>query len=133
MPGGAIVYLSFNGVGDRINKLIGSLGDSIPNFDRDRAQIELVLGYPLEDVFGLLDGEGGLALYPNEGGTPAVLFVAQVSDESKARSILDRLAALAAASGSLHIQPVQIGSVEAKGDRHLRDVRLRRPSSTGSS
>jgi hypothetical protein len=114
LPGGAIFYLSFNGVGDRINKLIDSLGDSIPDFDRDRAQIELVLGYPLEDVFGLLDGEGGVALYPNEGGAPGVLFVAKVSDESKATSILNRLAALAAASGSLQVQSVQVGSVEAK-------------------
>ena len=114
LPGGAVVYLSFNGVGDRINKLVDSLGDSIPNFDRDRAQIELVLGYPLADVFGLLDGEGGIALYPTESGSPAVLFVAQVSDESKASSILDRLATLAAASGSLDVRSVQVGSVEAK-------------------
>lgn len=114
LPGGAVLYLSFNGVGGRINKLVDSLGDSIPNFDRDRAQIELVLGYPLEDVFGLLDGEGGIALYPTERGSAAVLFVAQVSDESKAKSILDRLAALAAASGSLQIRSVQVGSVEAK-------------------
>jgi hypothetical protein len=114
LPGGAVVYLSFNGVGNRINKLVDSLGESISNFDRDRAQIELVLGYPLEDVFGLLDGEGAIALYPTESGSPAFLFVAQVSDESKASSILDRLATLAAASGSLDVRSVQVGSVEAK-------------------
>ena len=44
-PGGAIFYLSFNGVGDRINKLVDSLGDSIselrpaPRADRARARL----------------------------------------------------------------------------------------------
>lgn len=114
LPAGALIYLSFNDIGHRINKLMDSLGASIPNFDRDRAQIELVLGYSLKDVFGLLDGEGALAVYPNDSGTPPVLFVASVSDESKAKSVLDRLATLAAASGRLHVQTVQVGSVEAK-------------------
>jgi hypothetical protein len=114
LPAGAVVYLSFNDIGHRINKLMDSLGAAMPNFDRQRAQIELVLGYSLKDVFGLLDGEGALAVYPNDSGTPSVLFVASVSDESKARNVLDRLATLAAASGTLHVQTVQVGSVEAK-------------------
>ena len=126
LPGGAVVYLSFNGVGDRINKLVDSLGDSISNFDRDRAQIELVLGYPLEDVFGLLDGEGAIALYPTESGSPAVLFVAQVSDESKAASILDRLATPGRGERKpgRPLGPGRLGRGE--GDRRLRDVGLRR-------
>jgi len=114
VPGGAILYLSFNDVGTRINKLIDSLGSSVSNFDQQRAQIELVLGYPLSDVFNLLSGEGALAVYENKGGTPAVLFVADLSDESKAQNILNRLASLAEASGTLEVQPVQIGSVQAK-------------------
>jgi hypothetical protein len=113
VPSGAIAYVSFNGIGNRINTLLNTVGSSIPNFDQQRAQLELVLGYTLKDVFGLLDGEGALAIYPS-AGTPTVLFVSQVSDESKAKSILDKLAALAAASGSLKIQTVQIGSVSAK-------------------
>ncbi len=114
VPGGAIAYVSFNKIGERINKLIDKLGGSIPNFDQQRAAIELVLGYTLKDVFGLLNGEGGLAIYANEGGQPAVLFVANVDDESKARNILDRLATIGAATGGLHIQSVQVGSVQAK-------------------
>jgi Protein of unknown function (DUF3352) len=113
VPAGAIAYVSFNGLGSTINKLIDSFGGSITNFDQERAQIELVLGYPLKDVFDLLSGEGALAVYNSSSGTPGVLFVAKVSDESKARKILDRLATLAAASGSLHMQTVQIGSAQA--------------------
>jgi uncharacterized protein DUF3352 len=113
VPSGAVLYLSFNDIGSRINKLMDQLGSVMPSFDQQRAQIELVLGYSLKDVFGLLDGEGAIAVYPS-AGTPALLFVAQVSDESKVKSILDKLAALAAASGNLKIQTVQIGSVSAK-------------------
>jgi hypothetical protein len=40
--------------------------------------------------------------------------VAQVSDEEKAQNILNRLATLAAASGSLQVQSVQIGQIDAK-------------------
>jgi len=113
LPAGAMLYLSFNGIGDRLNKLVDALGSSVPSFDQQKAQIELVLGYPLSDVFGLVDGEGAFALYPTAGGTPAVLFVARVSDESKARSILNRLTTLAAATGKLPIHAVQIGSAQA--------------------
>jgi Protein of unknown function (DUF3352) len=114
LPGGAILYISFNGVGSQINKLIDTYGSSVPNFDQQRAQIELVLGYPLKDVFALLDGEDAFVVYPTKTGTPTVVFAAVVSDESKAQTILNRLAALGAASGSLHIKSVQIGSVHAK-------------------
>ncbi|MBA3718044.1 MAG: DUF3352 domain-containing protein [Actinobacteria bacterium] len=114
LPAGAMLYLSFNGIGDRLNKLVDAFGGSSPNFDQQRAQIELVLGYPLKDVFGLLSGEGAIALYPTATGTPVLLFAAAVGDEAKARNILDRLATLAAASGSIKIQSVQIGSVQAK-------------------
>jgi hypothetical protein len=66
-------------------------------------------------VFDLLSGEGALAVYPAPvSGTPTVLLAVDVSDEAKARNILDRLATLAAASGNLHIQSTQIGSVDAK-------------------
>src|SRR5262249_490129 len=114
IPGGAIAYLSFTRIGDRINSLIDKLGAAKPDFDQQRAQIELVLGYSLKDVFGLLNGEGGLAVYSSESGPPSVLFVAKVDDESKAKNILDRLATLAAASGKLNIRPGQIGSISGK-------------------
>jgi hypothetical protein len=113
LPAGAMLYLSFNGIGNRLNKLVDTLGSSVPNFDQQKAQIELVLGYSLSDVLGLLSGEGAFALYPTASGTPSVLFVARVSDESKAGSIIDRLATLAAATGRLKIRSVQIGSVQA--------------------
>jgi hypothetical protein len=115
LPGGAIFYLSLDGVGSRINDLIDTYGSSIPNFDQQRAQLELVLGYSLKEVLGLLDGEDAIVVYPAEGGgTPAVLLVAKVSDETKAQTILNRLATLGAASGAIDIKPIQIGSVDAK-------------------
>ena len=69
LPGGAIVYFSFSGVGSYVNKLLDTYASSIPSFDQQRAQIELVLGYSLEEVFGLLDGEAALVVYPAQGGT----------------------------------------------------------------
>ena len=116
VPAGAIAYASFSGVGGTLNKLVDTFGKTIPNFDRQRAEVELALGYPLSDVFDLLNGEDGIAVYKGTGGTttPGVLLVAAVSDQSKAQSILNRLATLGAATGSLHIQSVQIGTVEAK-------------------
>ena len=45
---------------------------------------------------------------------PTLLLAAAVSDESKAQTILNRIATLATASGDLNIQSVQIGSVQAK-------------------
>jgi hypothetical protein len=115
LPSGAIFYLSTSGLGNTLNGVLSSLGSSVPNFDRQRAQIELVLGYPLSEVFDLLNGEDAIAVYKPQGsGTVGVLFVADVSDESKAQSILDRLANLAAAAGNAQVQNVQIGSVQAK-------------------
>jgi Protein of unknown function (DUF3352) len=110
VPAGAIFYLSVNNIGDNLRKLL----DSVPNFDQQRAQIELALGYPLDDVFALLSGEAGLAVYPNEGGTPGVLLAAKVNNETKAQNILNRLVTLAALSGRFHAQTVQIGAVQAK-------------------
>lgn len=115
VPGGAIFFVSFHDVGGMINKLLDTYGSSVQNFDQQRAQIELVLGYPLNDVFGLLDRESALSVYPAKGGgTPGILFVAQVNNEVKAKNILNRLATLAAASGRLTIHAAQIGPVDAK-------------------
>jgi hypothetical protein len=116
VPSGAMLYVSFHGIGNTLNKLVETYGASVPNFDQQRAQLELVLGYPLKDVFDLLSGEGAFAVYPKAAGTPAILFAAEVSDEVKARRILDRLVTLAVASGneSLQVRSVRIGSVDAK-------------------
>jgi len=114
LPSGAIVYVSTSGLGKTVSGLLNELGSSVPDFDRQRAQIELVLGYPLSEVFDLLNGEDAIAVYEPDGGTVGVLFVAEVSDESKAQNILTRLATLAAASGDLDVKTVQIGTVQAK-------------------
>src|SRR5262249_55210496 len=83
VPSGAIVYLSFKGVGGTLNKLLDEYGSTIPNFDQQRAQLELALGYPLSDVLGLLDGEDALAVYPGaQGNIPRILFVAGVNNQT---------------------------------------------------
>jgi hypothetical protein len=110
LPAGATFYWSLHGLGDLLNKFV----DAYPNIDQQRAQVELVLGYPLKDVFDLVSGESAIAVYPVKSGTPQAIFAAKVSDESKARTILDRLATLAAASGNLQIKSVQVGSIQAK-------------------
>jgi uncharacterized protein DUF3352 len=114
VPAGAIAYVSFSGLGGTLNKLLDTYGKTIPNFDQQRAQIELALGYPLNDVFDLFDGEDGLAVYKGKAGIPDVLLAAAVNNETKAHNILNRLASLATATGSLHVQTVQIGPVDAK-------------------
>ena len=114
VPAGAIAYLSFSGLGGTLNKLLDTYGNTIPNFDQDKAQIELALGYPLTDVFDLLNGEAGVAVYKGNNGAPGVLLVAAVNNEVKAQNILNRLASLGAATGSLQVRTVQIGPVQAK-------------------
>lgn len=113
LPAGALLYFSVHGIGSTLDHFVEKLGSGLPTFDQQKAQIELVLGFPLSDAFDLLDGESAVAIYPSTGGASAVVFAAQVSDESKARTIIDRLTTLAAATGKLHVRTLHVGSVDA--------------------
>ena len=111
VPAGAIVYLSFRNVGARLHDLIEAYGRLQPNFDQQRSQIETALGMRLDDVLDLLRGEGAFALYPTPNGAPILLFAVRVDDESKARRLIDKSAALTQLGGSGEVRHIQIGSI----------------------
>ncbi len=113
LPSGATLYLSFNNVGGRLNTLFDDYARTNPSFDQQRAQVETALGASLDDIFKLLSGEGAFALYRTASGTPALLFAVRVSDEAKARRVIEKAAALAQLSGSVNARSVQIGAVQA--------------------
>src|SRR6266511_2257987 len=89
LPSGATLYLSFNNVGGRLNTLFDDYARTNPSFDQQRAQVETALGASLDDIFK------------------------RVSDEAKARRVIEKAAALAQLSGSVNARSVQIGAVQA--------------------
>jgi hypothetical protein len=113
VPAGAILYLSFNDIGGTFDRLLRSLSETNPDFDRQRAQLELALGFSLDEIGDLLSGEGAFALYRSSSDLPTFLVVFHASDEDKARRLVDRLGVLARASGDATVRSVQIGSIEA--------------------
>jgi hypothetical protein len=114
LPSGATLYLSFNNVGGRLSKLFDDYARANPSFDQQRAQVETALGASLDDIFKLLSGEGAFALYHTTSGLPALIFAVQVSDEAKARSVIEKAAALAQLGNSVQVRSVQIGGVQAE-------------------
>jgi uncharacterized protein DUF3352 len=116
LPSGAIFYYSFNNLGGRLKKLVDDYARTHSGFDRQRAQVETALGMSLDDVFGLMSGEGALALYRTGtgSGTPQVVFALRVSDEGKARRLLEKAAALAQLGSSVEVTTVQIGGLQAR-------------------
>lgn len=113
VPAGAMLYLSFNDVGGRFDKLLESYGSYNENFDQQRTQIETALGMSLDDVLRLLGGEGAFVLYPTSSGAPSVLFALRVDDEARAQKLIDKTAALAQLGGSAQVSRIQVGSVSA--------------------
>jgi hypothetical protein len=114
LPSGATLFLSFNNVGGRLNTLFDDYARTNPSFDQQRAQVEAALGLRFKDIFDLLSGEGAFALYRTTG-TPALLFAVQVSDETKARNLVEKAAALAQlGSSNVTVRSVQIGGVQAR-------------------
>jgi len=114
LPSGATVYYSFNNLGGRLNTFLDDYARTHPSFDQQRAQAETALGMTFDDVFNQLSGEGAFALYRTASGPPAVIFAVQVSDETKARQLVDKAAALAQLGNSAQVRTVQVGGLQAR-------------------
>jgi hypothetical protein len=113
VPAGAILYLSFNNVGNQLDQLVDQYSSSQPDFDRQRAELESALGLRLDDIVDVLRGEGAFALYRTSSSTPDVLFAVSVDDEAKARRLVDRLSGLAALTGTATSTNVRIAGISA--------------------
>ena len=130
LPSGAIFYLSFREPA-RNQQAARHYASAVPNFDQQRAQIELVLGYPLEDVFALLDGEAAVgSTRPDRDSRPS--SSRPPSATSRRRRHPNRIAHLAAAAATSTSESVQIGSVQAKEISSRTAYRRTRRCSTGS-
>ena len=114
LPSGALLYLSFGDLQDYLDQVLEAADKSSPDFKRQRAQIEQALAFSLkDDLFPLFSREGALAVYRGSELVPNVLFVLRVPDENKAQKVIDRLAAVAALSGS-DTRTVTLHGVTAK-------------------
>lgn len=114
LPSGALVYLSFSDLASGLKSALDQVGKSVPNFQKQKAQLEQALGFTVDkDLLPLFADEGAVAVY---SGTPipTVDVVLTVSDATKAASILDRLGALANLAGGGAVKPVTIGGLAAK-------------------
>ena len=116
LPAGALLYFSFGDLEGTFKRSLDSIGDTIPDFDRQRAQFEQALGFSLEeDLFPLFGNEGAVAVYPGErGGVPTVTFALAADDEEKARNVVDRFGALASLGGEATTRSFSVGDVEGK-------------------
>ena len=111
LPAGALADLSFDDLASNLRQVMNQFGSS---FEAQKAQVEQALGISEGDLLKLLSNEGALAVYPSSGGDryPSVELLLKVTDEAKARQVLDRLSALAPAAGAV-VRPVTIGGVAA--------------------
>ena len=109
VPAGAVLAVSFSGARDALDKLTGAPGLPLP-------PIEEVLGVKLEDVFGLLGGQGVMYVRPGLP-IPEVTLVTETDDESKAVATVDRIARKLAGdvqvtdSGGVELHSIRAGSV----------------------
>jgi hypothetical protein len=111
LPAGALADLSFNDLGSNLRRVLNQFGGS---FDAQKAQLEQALGISEDDLLKLLSNEGALAVYPTARGErfPSVELLLKVTDEAKARRLLDRLSRLAPMAGAT-VKPVTIAGVAA--------------------
>ena len=114
LPSGALVYVSFGNLQDYLNQVVQSADSNLPQFQKQRSQIEQALGFSLkDDLFPLFSKEGAVAVYRGGELLPNVVFALRVPDESKAQRVIDRLAALADLSGG-KTATVMVKGVTAK-------------------
>lgn len=109
LPAGALVDLSFNNLASNLRRVLGQAG-----LKAQAAQVEQALGITESDLLKLLSNEGALAVYPSARGEryPSVELLLKVTDQAKARKLLNRLSALAPMAG-VTVKPVKIGGVAA--------------------
>jgi Protein of unknown function (DUF3352) len=109
LPAGALADLSFNNIASNLRQVLNQSG-----LRAQAAQIEQVLGISESDLLKLLSNEGALAVYPAARGAeyPSVELLLKVTDQAKARKLLDRLSALAPMAGAT-VRSVRIGGVQA--------------------
>jgi Protein of unknown function (DUF3352) len=118
LPAGALAVLSFAHLDKPLGQLYKAVESASPSFKTQVTQAEGLLGLSVEgDVLPIFSGEGALAVYPPSAKTasiPDIVLVQKVSDESKVRTLLARLAPLLAASGSVKVTPVTVAGVSAE-------------------
>ena len=109
VPAGAVLYVGATSLDAPLRTVLALVGKSVPNFDTQLSQVQGVLGLSLEnDIYPLLKGESGLAVYPGPGNIPPLLFLQKVDDEQKAESLLKRVAAIAQLAGGIKVDTVPL-------------------------
>jgi Protein of unknown function (DUF3352) len=85
LPGGALGVFSVRGLGEYLREAVRCATEESGELQTQVAQLELALGLSLdEDILPLLAQEAALAVYPQQGDAPAVVFATQVDDEAQA-------------------------------------------------
>ena len=121
VPSGALAYVSFGTLEEGFRRALRVLEENDPALAAQRGQAEQVLGLTLEDdVLPLFGKEGGIAVYRVKQ-TPAVALFLAVSDEGKARRVLDRFGALAKLADGATTRRFTVEGVEARELRFRRD------------
>jgi len=110
VPAGAVLAVSFDGAADAFDKLAESPGMPLP-----LPPIEEVLGVKLEEILGLLEGQGVVYVRPGLP-IPEVTLAVETNDESKAVETVDRIARKLAGD----VQVSESGGVEVHSIRHDR-------------
>jgi len=113
LPSGALLFVSFDQLDKQVRRVLDAVEKTQPNLKTQISQVEGVLGLTLEnDVFPLLSREGAIAVYPSTAGLPTIEAVFRVPDETKAKSLVDRIGAIARLGGQT-VQDVDVSGVAA--------------------
>lgn len=104
-PEGALAFISGNGYG----KVQESLRQTPGTFD----QLQKMLGFDPEGLFGLLDGE--FAFWVGRGvPIPELTLLAEAENEAEAMAALDKLAALITSERGAQTRTTEVDGVQAK-------------------
>jgi Protein of unknown function (DUF3352) len=115
LPAGALAYVSFGDLQDVFRGFLDSAKEDMPDFERQRRQLETALGFSLEeDLFPLCSEEGAIALYQANENSPGVTIMLDIEgEEDKARNVISRLGALLElAGGEGTVEKLTIEGVE---------------------
>jgi Protein of unknown function (DUF3352) len=109
LPAGALADLSFDDLSSNLRRVLSQTG-----LRAQAAQVEQALGISEDDLLKLVSNEGAIAVYPSSAKERFVSgeLLLKVTDEAKARQLLDRFSKLAPMIGAT-VKPVTIGGVAA--------------------
>src|SRR5437660_7728189 len=100
VPGGALVYFSFNHLDLVLKKVLKAVSEQNPTFEQQLSQLTAVMDITLShDIYPLFSHEGGVGVYRGKP-SPTIVLLLRLKDEARAKRLLGRSVTLAQIAGS---------------------------------